>query len=230
MKRSRKPLEPIVDAVRSGWARLTATDRDRIAAATLAGSTGLAIAAVAFGGFLSPSGALVTLLYLLAILLPAVGVAIVIAVLWALRRAGRSAAPALLEGPPPEAGVTRTEHAVDRETGWALETAAGGWYRCRRNDAADDVRGRLTDGAVRAVTAARGLETEAARDAVRSGTWTDDPVAAAFLATDRRQPLRERLRGAVDPGGAYRRRVRRTLSAIESLEHGPSDRDPEGYP
>lgn len=56
-----------------------------------------------------------------------------------------------------------------------------------------------------------------ARAAVRNGEWTDDPVAAAFLAdaaaaVDR--PLVDLVYGAVDPGGALDRRVRRTASAV----------------
>ncbi len=59
-------------------------------------------------------------------------------------------------------------------------------------------------------------ETDA-RTAVRNGEWTDDPVAAAFLAdaaaaVDR--SLVDILYGAVDPSGALDRRVRRTASAV----------------
>ncbi len=63
-----------------------------------------------------------------------------------------------------------------------------------------------------------GSEREAnARVAVRNGEWTDDPVAAAFLAdaaaaADR--SLVDLLYGAVDPTGALDRRVRRTASAV----------------
>ncbi|MFC6730616.1 hypothetical protein ACFQDG_18350, partial [Natronoarchaeum mannanilyticum] len=56
-----------------------------------------------------------------------------------------------------------------------------------------------------------------ARTAVRNGEWTDDPVAAAFLAdaaaaVDR--SLVDLLYGAVDPNGALDRRVRRTAGAV----------------
>jgi|GEM_PF-3931787 len=58
-------------------------------------------------------------------------------------------------------------------------------------------------------------ETDA-RTAVRNGEWTDDPVAAAFLA-DAAAPvdrsLLDSLYGAIDPRGALDRRVRRTASA-----------------
>lgn len=51
--------------------------------------------------------------------------------------------------------------------------------------------------------------------AVAEGAWTDDQVAAAFLADDRSYPLWSRLRAWVDASAARERRIKRTLAAIE---------------
>ncbi|GAA0659280.1 DUF7269 family protein [Salarchaeum japonicum] len=51
--------------------------------------------------------------------------------------------------------------------------------------------------------------------AVAQGSWTDDRVAAAFLADDASYPLLSRLRSWVDPAAARERRVERALAAIE---------------
>ncbi|MEE6208882.1 hypothetical protein U3A55_01740 [Salarchaeum sp. III] len=51
--------------------------------------------------------------------------------------------------------------------------------------------------------------------AVAEGSWTDDRVAAAFLADDRSYPLWSRLRAWVDASAARERRIERTLAAIE---------------
>lgn len=50
--------------------------------------------------------------------------------------------------------------------------------------AREDVRERLRSAAVVAVAAADGLSAEDARRLVDEGTWTDDAVAASFLAGD----------------------------------------------
>ncbi|WP_235920836.1 DUF7269 family protein [Natronorubrum halalkaliphilum] len=198
--------------------RLATADQERLAVALVAVGTGLAVAAILLGGFISPGQILVGVLYPLAVLLPVLGLVIAVGALRLSRSRDRSSVPKMVRGPPPETGVTPTRRSVGRETGWTLEYASRGWYQCRTTNSEAKIRDRLTESAVRVCRSRRGLETEAAREAVRAGTWTDDPVAAAFLAVDRRQPIAERVRGAVDPGAAYRRRVRRTLEAIETTE------------
>ncbi|RKD88130.1 DUF7269 family protein [Halopiger aswanensis] len=207
---------------RSAVGRLTAVDRDRLAVAVIAGGTVLAFASVVLGGFV-PYGLLANVLYPLAVLLPAIGVVIAFGALWwAATVTGPSAgeSPLLSDADidrPPEQGHSRTERPVALETTWLLEDGTDEWYRCQDGTSTGTVRERLADGAVRTLRAKRGLEQSAARAAVRSGTWTDDDIAAAFLADGVRQPVEERLRAAVDPGGAFDRRVRRTLTAIESI-------------
>lgn len=202
--------------------RIASIDRERLSVAVVAAGAVLAVAAVLLGGYAPLTGsALVGLLYVLAVLFPALGGLLAIGALWRMR-SGDRAGPPPMRWQVPEEGVTRTERPVGRETAWSVETAASARYRCRVNESAEDVRNRLVEGAVRVVTTRRGLEAETARERVQSGTWTDDPIAAAFLADDRPHPLGERLRAAADPGAAYRRRVRRTLEAIEAIDEGSS--------
>jgi len=82
-------------------------------------------------------------------------------------------------------------------------------------DARPRVRERVRETAERACARRAGTRDDAA-DVVARGEWTDDPVAAAFLGDERapRYPLRERLRGWVHPGRAFRRRVERTVDAV----------------
>jgi hypothetical protein len=208
-------------------AGIGAIDPERFATAVVSAGAVLAVAAVVLGGFVSSIRLFIAPLYLFAVLLPAVGVAIAAGVCWKAWTADRSRSPPLLEGTPPEEAVTPTEYTAGREADRMLTAATGSWYRCRPNGTGADVRRCLVDGAVRVSTTKRGLAADTARDAVQSGTWTDDPVAAAFLADDLRQPLDERLRAAIDPGAAHVRRVRRTLAAIDAIADGTVDGDAE---
>lgn len=207
-------------------ARFAAVERDRLAVAVIAAGVVLAIGSVLLGGFVGYGRVFVAVLYSLAVLFPLVGTLIVIGVCWWLLYAAWPSEPPLIEGDPPEAGGTRASVPVTHETSRTLDAAAVEWYRCRDEGRTDAVVDRLVDGAVRALETTRGLDSRAAREAVRSGTWTDDRVAAAFLADDLRQPQSERLRAAVDPGRAFERRVRRTLAAIDDLEDDPRRFDP----
>ncbi|ELY74709.1 DUF7269 family protein [Natrinema pallidum] len=200
--------------------RLEAIHPEAIAVGIVGAGAALAVGATVFGGFLPSVQSLTVLLYPFAMLFPAIGAVLAVGACWWVWAADRSDGSQLLEGPPPEAAVTTTEHPVGRESAKTLLVAGEGRYRCRRNESAAAVRRGLVDGAVRVVTTSRGLAADSAREAVRTGTWTDDPVAAAFLAEELPQPPRERLRAAVDPGAAYHRRVRRTLAAIERIDDG----------
>ncbi|QDX41437.1 hypothetical protein [Salarchaeum sp. JOR-1] len=80
-------------------------------------------------------------------------------------------------------------------------------------DALTTTRNALRSTAVAVLDRADGVDD--AEAAVAAGAWTDDRVAAAFLADDASYPLLSRLRSWVDPAAARERRIERTLAAIE---------------
>lgn len=87
---------------------------------------------------------------------------------------------------------------------WALAVPFYGADRRRR------LRERLRTAAVEAVRHADNCDRGTAESRVDAGEWTDDSVAAAFLATDRRVSLGVRLRsvlGGRPPVGYLARRA-----------------------
>lgn len=194
---------------------------ERIATVVVGGGALLATAMVFLAGFVPRSGSAVTsLLYLAALALPLVGGLLVLGALrWAIGSGGGSSVEAF-RPPRVEEGGPRDRPTVGTERAKRLEWIARARYDCRATEGSEAIRDDLIEGAVRVARTSRGLDAASAREAVRSGTWTDDPVAAAFLAAEPAYPVIEWLRGAVDPGEAYRRRVRRTIEAIESLDAG----------
>ncbi|MCU4924605.1 hypothetical protein OB905_01210 [Halobacteria archaeon AArc-dxtr1] len=198
--------------------RLDRIDRERFATAVIVAGVTVAAVTALLAGFLPAGNAFAGLLYPLAVLLPLFGVALAALAIWSVWGGARSADPPLFEGEPPEIGHTRTESRIGHDAERLLGSGAAEWYRCSADDATEALSERLVEAAIRTLSVRRGLDRAAAREAVRSGTWTDDPVAAAFLAADRRQPSGERLRAAIDPGAAYGRRLRRTLDAIAAID------------
>lgn len=203
--------------------RLASVDPIRWALWAVAVGTMLAVVALVFGAIRPRRGAGPMLVYLLARSLPLLGALAVVAVVWFGSFGSIRSEPTALVNTRPETGLTSRTVTVEREDRWRLDAAAIGRYHGRANESATEIHGRLAEGAIRALCSRGGLDAERAREAVRDGTWTDDPIAGAFLGDpDRvRLPTVEWLRGLVDPGRAYRRRVRRTLDAIESLEDAP---------
>lgn len=181
-----------------------------------------AVVTLLVGSFVAVPGTLFGVLRLSAVLLPVIGAALVlVAASWWLNgqvRDGTTPSP-LVDGDPPERGSVRSGRDENREN--PIEAVASDRYRCQRDESATDVHEQLLEGATRRLLVSGGFETAAAQDAIRTGEWTDDRVAAAFLSPMASQPLVERLRGTVDPGAAYTRRVRRTLSAIEAIKAEP---------
>jgi hypothetical protein len=98
----------------------------------------------------------------------------------------------------------------DRNLAAALSAAAEG------RDG-DEVRADLRAVAADAVAAAEGCSRRAARERVADGAWTDDRVAAAYLADEGALSLGRRLRSRLRPRRRKRRRVERTVRAIEAL-------------
>lgn len=135
-------------------------------------------------------------------------------------------------GDPPES-VT----AVDRtRTGEAFDARVGA--ACDGDDRAlRAVRATLADAAVEALAHSDGAlartddrSPETARRAVETGAWTDDRIAAAFLAgeTGPSFPLAARLRAWLDPEAERRRRVERTVAAVDRLLDGAERGDASG--
>lgn len=192
---------------------------NRIAAVVGVGGTVLAVITAVLGGFLPSSNRFAALLYQLAVVFPFfqfLGVAVIGGMLWMAWTSDRSSSAGMIAGSRPEDGLTNTAQRVDAEKALVLDDVACNWYQCQPNETEVTIRDRLAESATCVLRTRHGLEPDAAREAVSAGTWTDDRVAAAFLATNQRQPLFERLRAAVDPGAAFHRRVQRTVEAIET--------------
>jgi len=79
-----------------------------------------------------------------------------------------------------------------------------------------DLTAELAATAAAAHAAAAGTDRAAARTAVETGAWTDDPVAAAVLGAGP-PPLAARLRLWLVPRRERRRRIERTIAAIERV-------------
>jgi len=102
----------------------------------------------------------------------------------------------------PERRVPATVPGADLDERIGRMTAAShGGYASRR-----ELRERVRAVAVAAVARDRNCSTAAAERAVEVGTWTDDPTAAAFLASDASYPIGVRLRAGIR--GRSRVRVR----------------------
>jgi hypothetical protein len=84
-------------------------------------------------------------------------------------------------------------------------------------DAGQQVRATLRQAAIATVAAETDRSTDAAREAVATGAWTDDPVAQAVLAERTAGPLADRLRLWYAPAAERERRIRRTVQAIRAV-------------
>jgi hypothetical protein len=120
-------------------------------------------------------------------------------------------------GDPPEA-----VSAADRtRTGESLDDRIAA--ACAGDDEAlRAVRSNLADTAASAHARAADRSPEAARRDVASGAWTDDPIAAAFLA-DESGPnfsLMARLGAWLDSSAERRRRIDRTVEEVGRLLGG----------
>lgn len=109
--------------------------------------------------------------------------------------------------------------APGEEVDAVLRTAQTGATAYVTREQREQVRERVRTTAVRAYRQRHGASREAAVEAVATGAWTDDVVAAAFVGDQRapRLPLRERLRGWLHPDQAYRRRTERATRAVHDL-------------
>ena len=100
--------------------------------------------------------------------------------------------------------------------GAAVRTALGAGGRVGDARRAE-LRRRLQDVAVDALVVHGGQDRRAAARAVEDGTWTDDAVAAGYLAEPRRLPRRWRVRKLLRRRSTTRACVERSLDAIEEV-------------
>lgn len=111
---------------------------------------------------------------------------------------------------PPEAArsetTARTAARVDATIDWVVD----------EGERTGDLTAELTATAAAAYAAATGTDRATARAAVETGAWTDDPVAAAVLGAGS-PPLAARLRLWLVPHRERRRRIERTIAAIERV-------------
>lgn len=118
---------------------------------------------------------------------------------------------AAADEPPEAVGVTDREtpgDGFDRR----VEAALAGDSR-----ALEPITETLADTARRALVRSRDCSEETARHAVETGSWTDDELAAAFVAGEDGPDysLWTRLRGWLDPETERRRRIERTVAAVQ---------------
>ncbi|QWC19599.1 hypothetical protein [Halorubrum sp. 2020YC2] len=104
--------------------------------------------------------------------------------------------------------------ALDERIARVAGTDPGG-YRDRR-----DLRNRVREAVVDVVTRDRNCSREAAEAAVDDGTWTDDPVAAAFLGARGGYPVRVRLSAAVRGRSRYWYGLRAAIDEVDRTESG----------
>lgn len=99
--------------------------------------------------------------------------------------------------------------------------ASVGTYHPRTTAGRRDVRERLTEAAVATLSRREQCSEPVAREMLREGTWTDDPVARAFFSEEGRRslPLREQLASVVE-GRRFDREAARVVDAIAAVEEG----------
>lgn len=114
-----------------------------------------------------------------------------------------------LEAAAPDDSGTAVGSGFDRNVRETLESVAEGTER-------DAVRADLRSLAVDVVAHADGCPRQTARRRVADGEWTDDRVAAGYLASEAVLPLHRRLLARLRPRVSRRRRIERTVVAIEA--------------
>ncbi|MGB9986541.1 DUF7269 family protein [Salarchaeum japonicum] len=114
--------------------------------------------------------------------------------------------------PEVESRVTFDRPGADRTD--RLRTAASSRMNRDRRELREDLR----ETAMSVLTAYGGYTTADAEAALRDGTWTDDPHAAAFFArTTPTRPLRIQLRDVVRGTAAFDRRATRAVAELSAI-------------
>jgi hypothetical protein len=117
---------------------------------------------------------------------------------------------------PPEQVTARTRTITAEGVDADIDAAVEG-----SEVALDRVRSQLATLASAVYADVTGEPEATAREAIETGTWTNDPVAAAFLSETRAPApsVRARLLLWVRPQRERKRRIERTIRAIEQLEY-----------
>lgn len=130
--------------------------------------------------------------------------------------AGERAFEVAVSDPPEEVTDDRrqvTAQALDADIAYAISR---GGVRLRRT------RQTLARTATSAYVFHRNVHPDEARTAIETGTWTDDVLAAAFLASDGGPTpgVYARIRLWLLPAAERERRIQRTVAAIRDLQEG----------
>lgn len=90
--------------------------------------------------------------------------------------------------------------------------------RSRRGQERTHVRNDLRRTVVAVLTTHRGIDEDAAENALSDGSWTDDPYAAAFFTRQSpRRPLRARIRDVMSGRTAFERRARHVVTELDHI-------------
>lgn len=121
---------------------------------------------------------------------------------------------------PVERGASDAVATVGRRFRQEREWTADDWLDAGQHERTVEFRDRLRDAAADAYSMETEVDRDTARQAVRSGAWTDDRVAAWFLADEDerpRLPLSLWLRTRLLPARTYRSVADRTADAVGDL-------------
>lgn len=156
-----------------------------------------------------------------AVVLPAVAVGAFLAAAFATTRTGSagSSVPPIVDRSV-EAGDSDAVATVGRRFRQQVRWAAGEWDHVGGSERPREFVERLRDVATRAYADATGVDESTAHDAVASGTWTDDRIAAWFLASREASvtvPLSTWIWMRLNPTATYRDCVAHTAEAIDEL-------------
>lgn len=195
--------------------------RQRIATTVAGAGFFVALLSLVFGGFLEvlfDSAVSLDRFDIVRAALPLVGLVVIVAVVREMRKPDDNGWKHDMFADKNTPEMPHAREKVGAETEQRLSNAVMDWYQCESTYSVSEIQDTLVTSAVRVIKTRHGLDENSATDAIEQGEWTEDPIAAAFLSPQLPQPLRERLRGALDPGAAFYRRVERTITAIETLE------------
>lgn len=119
---------------------------------------------------------------------------------------------------PPERERWRPVEPPGEDVDELVELSSGGHSREAGQYYRSQVRERLTPIAIDVLVTRRGLSEEDARERLRAGTWTEDPVAARFFRLGTDGGASDDVTGALRrPLGGEHPYVERTRRVVEEL-------------